>query len=1489
MLKSIKKSFKYFVMLAGIMIAIPTLLFLLIRIPEVQTYLVRRITGQLSREIKSTIKTGRIEYTFFNKLAVNDVLITDSHQDTMIYSQRMTVGIRRLDFRNQIFKFGDVTLTKPVVAFITDSTGLMNLKWYLDMLDNPEDTLQRKNKVYFSINKVEINDAKFSLVNRKANESKMMVDFNNLGIADINGSVKDFKIEGDSLSFSINGLRFAESAGFLVNNMNSNFLMEHGNIIFNDVNINCSNSIISAPRIGLYPDTSGSFGNFTREVRLDILLEESQVSSRDLMYFVPFAEEIDETISVSGRVTGYIEELKGRNIRLAYREKTSADIDFDFSGLTKIGDAFIFLGINELNASINDIEKLRLPSKKNLIIPDILNKLGDISFEGNFTGFTTDFVTYGMIRTDKGDIRTDVSLRPEGKNSYRIRGLISGKNIALGEITGSSELFGNLDVEAQVDGIASSMNKFTANLTGQVDSVEINSYTYRNVVMNGTFTEKTWDGNIKIDESNIRMDLLGTFNFKEKLPEFDFTLNLADADLYRLNFDKTDTTSALSMLMTANFKGTNIDNLDGEIKLLNSTLSKYNTKLELYDFSLRAFTDDNQPVISLKTDFVDADLRGYYNFAGLGNLFKSALASLMPSRFTPPVMDKGQRTNNFTFSIDLKNTDKINTFFRTGLTIAENSTISGIIKSDSLISVTGESKMLNFRNNIFNNLNLNANVTGETMLFELNSSSLSLLGQSDLKDLKIGFNTTPDNFIFRIDWDNKEKILNKGNFSARGLLTANSLPGRAPVLNIAIDSSRIFLKDRLWKISQSVITIDSNAVDIDRLFLSNDENYYMVKGTISENPADTLHLEFNGLDLSFLNNLGSKKRNNEEKMQLDIKGILSGNILMTDIYKNIMLESNIDVSGFSMLGSEYGNISAESVWNNKEKVVDIRAGNDFKGVRMLDIGGIYDPRSKMMNLDVVTKGLPVDALNPLLDFFASDIEGKASGKINLSGELNKLLLTGSVKAENTSITIDYLQTRYQMNDSVKFDKKGIWFDNIILTDERGNTASLDGRINHNHFKDFTADIAINVDNNMVLNTKAKDNELFYGTAFATGVTTIKSSHDLLSFDISARTERNTKFFMPLNTGLTVSEYSFINFVDNDSIKALKADKAGSVTVEDESSGLDLKIEIEVTPDAEIQLLIDPKAGDVIKGHGTGTLTLNLSPEGEFKISGDYVIEDGEYLYTLGNFINKSFSVENGGKIAFNGDIENADIDLKAIYRLNTSLYEILQDERFNERIPVECHLILSGKLFNPVIGLDIYLPRADEETRSYLRNVITTEEEKSRQFIYLLVMNSFYAESLSRSTTNTTTTGTSAMAVTTTEMVSNQLSNMLSDISNRFDIGFNYRPGYKGLSSQEVQVALSTQLLNDKVTINGNFDVRGSGTATNNTNQITGDFDAEVRLTEKIRFKVFNRFNNPYTGKGVPYTQGIGLLFKQDFNRFSDLFKKKEKPEIKKEDEIAPE
>jgi hypothetical protein len=1489
----IKRSLKYLIIFFGVIILLPTVLYLLLQTSDVQTFLIKRISNHFSAKIKSTISLGKIDYKFFNKLSIDNLLIKDKNNDTLLYSRNIIVGIRRIDFKNKTYRLGKVSLTNPVIAILTDSTGMMNLTWYLNLFKNPADTV-KKASGKLHIDEIDINNARFSLVNHSSPAGKTKMDFNNMHLSEINGIIEDVNNLDDTTTFNIYFLRFRESGGFRLKKLSTSVLIAKQNIRLNSTFINCDSSILNIPRFAITLDSSGSFKNFTEEVKLDIQLDKSMISTSELKYFLPFADSLDESVWLSGKILGTISELRGRDIRLTYRNYTTLDCDFDFSGLPKIENAYLYIGVNSLRTNAKDFEQVRLPKTGFLVIPEALKKLGNVSFNGSFTGFTTDFVTYGEISTGQGNIRTDISLRPQEKGKYKIKGLVKGSNINLGEITGNSELLGNLSMNVNVDGNANSLKKFAGNLTGKIDSIEFNKYIYRNITLNGSFTEKTWDGSVNITDKNIKLDLLGLLNFNNELPEFDFTVNIADANLYKLNLDKVDTSSTVTLLLTSAFKGNNVDNLDGEIKLLNSKFRKFNKDFELYDFSIKTFKESNQPVLSLRTDFMDVDIKGYYNFAGLGILIKSKLMTLMPSQFRFNGKQPDFKKNNFTFRIDFKNTDKINEFFKTGVLLADKSYIKGSVFADTILDIDGMASLLTIKNNVFKDFSFKVGVSGPELDLGIHSTSLNLLGQSELKDFAVVFKTKPDSFIFTLNWDNKDKILNQGSIIAHGTVAKNMNGKPTTILKVDIDSTHIYSDNNLWKLSGSSILVDSTAIKINKLSISSNERYYLVNGSVSENPADTLHLEFKGIDMATLNYMMTRnKKSDPNAISLDFKGLLSGKILLTNVYKSLLLAGDILIVKFSMLGSEFGDISINSALDNARKIVNIKASNNLNSVKMFDVTGYYDPATKKTDLTAKAIKLPIVFLNPLLKVFASEISGTASGKLKLSGESGNIYLVGAIAAENASMKINFLQTKYKLNDSVRFDKKGIKFNNVRLTDIKGNMATLGGAVYHKNFKEYSADLIININSAdfQVLNTQPKDNPMFYGTAYASGVAKIKSDQNSLSFDIIAKTGKNSKLAIPLNRGLSVSEYSYISFEDSASLRKLKMNSdTPNATSPSKQMGMDLKMYLEVTPDAEIQIIFDSKVGDVMKGHGSSPqLNVTLNKKGDFGIIGEYLIVDGDYTFTLGNIMNKTFSVENGGKIMFYGDLKNAEIDLKASYlNLKTSLSTIIQspDEKYTKNIRVEPQLNLSGKLFNPIVGFDIYLPDADEETRTYLRNAISTEEEKTRQVFALLLINKFISVGTATSQSSSTTlTGTAAMAATTFEMVSNQISNWLSKISKDVDIGLNIRPGSNAITPQEAQLAVSTQILNNKIVFNGNFDVKGAGSSMSNTNQLTGDFDAEISLTEKLKFKVFNRFNDVYNGALSPYTQGVGIFYNQDFNKFSDLFRKKQKADMKKEEE----
>jgi hypothetical protein len=442
-----------------------------------------------------------------------------------------------------------------------------------------------------------------------------------------------------------------------------------------------------------------------------------------------------------------------------------------------------------------------------------------------------------------------------------------------------------------------------------------------------------------------------------------------------------------------------------------------------------------------------------------------------------------------------------------------------------------------------------------------------------MKNFRTSFEAIPDSFDISLQWDNHEKILNKGNFETRGKFKAvNGKPGKT-LLTLNLMPGEFYLENKPWKINPARVMKDSTSLSIGSFNISNEQNYLLIDGAVSENIEDTLHLRFNGINLNPINGLYEKKMGNSPDMiHLSIGGTLNGRVSLTNLYRNFMFESDIRLKDFALLESRYGEIRIGSVWNRERKVAEIHAWNNLEGIQMFDVNGYYDPGSGKMNLAAIADKLPMDIMNPLLKIFASEIRGYASGKVYLSGEPAKPLLNGSLFCSEATMKIDYIQTKYSFNDSIIFDNQGIKFRNIQFRDDRGNPAFLNGTVYHKYFKDFTVDLSVRTADCMVLNTRSKDNELFYGTAFASGVTSLKSSGSLLRFDISAKTGRNTRFFIPLTSGLSVSENTFVSFVKpvaSDSL-GLKTVKASAVPAAS-STAIEIAFDLEVTPESEVQL------------------------------------------------------------------------------------------------------------------------------------------------------------------------------------------------------------------------------------------------------------------------------------------------------------------------------
>ncbi len=414
---------------------------------------------------------------------------------------------------------------------------------------------------------------------------------------------------------------------------------------------------------------------------------------------------------------------------------------------------------------------------------------------------------------------------------------------------------------------------------------------------------------------------------------------------------------------------------------------------------------------------------------------------------------------------------------------------------------------------------------------------------------------------------------------------------------------------------------------------------------------------------------------------------------------------------------------------------------------------------------------------------------------------------------------------------------------------------------------------IKSDNFLIYDTRQEEDQLFYGTVYGTGTSDISGNTDQLTIEMNIQTDDKTLFVYNAGGPEEITDNQFITFVDHtpkrEVIAAPKSWNAETVETKEEiPMDVRLNLQVDVTPAAQIKVIMDAASGDYVALQGEGNLRANYFDKGDFKMYGTYVIDHGLYKLSLQEVIRKDFQLRKGGTLTFSGDPMEGNLNLQAVYTINSaSLNDLVPGTSFTQSsVRVNCLMNLTGKIFEPSVTFDIELPTVNEEEKEIVRSYVSTDEQLEMQIIYLLSIGRFYTYDTASS--SSTESGSSlAMSSLLSSTLSSQLNTMLSQVidSRRWNFGTSLSTGNNGWSDMEVEGILSGSLLNNRLLINGQFGYRDNAMA--NTNFI-GDFDVQWLLTPSgsISLKGYNQTNDRYFTKGTLNTLGIVIIFKSDLD-----------------------
>ncbi len=1457
------------------------ILYSVFRSPVVQTYLAKSVTAYISDELQTEITIGGFNIDFFLYFIVEDISVEDQKGDTILKAEKILLNIQSIDFKNKFLNIKEVDFQESVFNLkkYKNDTAL-NIKFLVDyfkLSNNFSDSLNLENKQWvINCTAIKLNNAQFLYSDlNKANKEKG-IDFNHLDISSINLNLNGVSFYEEILYCRINNISLKETSGFEVNKFKGDFKISQKNLAINHLNLLTPNSELSMNLKFFYNDFS-DFNDFVNDVRIESVIGYSKLYLYDLGYFAPVLFEMPNKLTLSGKFDGTVSDFVACNFKFSFGSFTNFVGDISMKGLPYFEKTLIDFKVNDLNANLSDIKSFAIPGKEKFIkLPELVIALDDVNINGTFNGFVNDFKTKAEINTNIGNVSTDMVLKTNN-DSTSYFGKIYAAKFDIGRFLNTPDYFGKMNLDAGFSGSGLSAETVVVELNGIVDSLDFKGNNYNKIDVKGLLANKKFSGLLEVEDDKIDLTFDGTIDFNKEAPVFDFYSEIKNAKLYDLRLFDRNPDMLLSTCLNFNFTGDQLDEMEGAISIDSTKYSEAGKKYFMKNLSLVTIKDTGSlKFIELKSDFVDSKVDGDFMFTALYPAFCEFM-----SKYLGAVELTSEKKNDFVteqkinFDIDLKNTLQLTKVFYPALSVSPNTKISGSFSTGkNLLELKGHSNLITYKGIKFKDWTLNGTTDYDKLILKTGSKNIIFREPTEKDTLGLGLenivftsNIKNDSLIFNVKWDdNIVKSRNIGDVD--GFLAFKN----SQKFESKITDSDIKVNNSVWNINHNnYFIIDSTSITINDFEIISDKQNFHLEGKITEHPFDSLTLELK--DWAFLNFDPLIKNS-----KIDIDGIINGEINLFDVYGSPYFFMDMNIKDLYFNEEKLGDAVLITNWDNESKsiysnVEIINVGN-VESSKILSIEGNYFLNSDSTNFDyeISLSNFRIKALTPFVSVFISKLKGIASGDLRLYSIKGKPNITGNMQLMRSEAKIDYINVSYSFAHQVDFNENEIVIEDMMLYDSLGNKAVANGKITHNNLNDFFVDIEISPHELACLNTNSYQNQLFYGRASASGNVKISGPFDNIVMDVAASTDKGTKVYIPISYDVDVAENDYIIFINSsDTTKE-------QLTYDVDMTGFELNLEINATPDAEVELYLPFQLGR-IKGAGDGDLKISVTPQGDFLINGDYAMREGTFFFTMQNLINRNFEIIDGSEISWTGNPYDANINLKALYKVKTTIdglgLEIDTTSGTGKRINVDCILHLKNQLFNPDIHFSIQLPNVDEETRQAVYSVLdtTNEVQMNQQMISLLVLGSF--------SYNTPSAG--SIGASSVNILSNQLSNWLSQISQDFDIGIHYRKGDQ-VSEEELEVALSTQLFNDRVLIDGNFGVVGNEKSSSTSN-IVGDVNVEVKLTEDGRFRVkaFNRSNvnsiydiNAFDDRS-PYTQGVGVFYRKEFNTFGELFRRKKK------------
>jgi hypothetical protein len=1412
-------------------------------------FLASEISTYLGKTLGTEISIKSATWEFPASVSLEHVVIKDHRHKNMFVIERLNAGLAFYNFVTQRITLSEVTIRDvnfDLVRYPGDSSS--NFGYVINRLTAGGDTA-KKASTDIMFNVVNIENLHFTWDDQNLGRiSYKGIDWNHLDVSKVNGRFTYFWINGNDISAKIKKFSLEEGSGFVLNNLEGIAKYTPKTLEIKSLGLQTPWSQIGNYLKLDYPDPE-SMVDFVSNVNIEASFSNSIISYKDLSFFTPDLKNKSDFVNIANlEASGKISDLHIHDIDAAFGKNSFVKGKIDIKGLPNIDETFIAARFSKTKTSRQELEQL-LPE---IELPAELDKLGIITVKGNFTGFINDFVTYGEFETAIGKGSSDLNMKIDKNPALcTYSGKLSLDAFNIGALF-NEPLLGLMTMNGKLEGKGLTLESVRANLDASISQMDFKKYSYHNINILGRVASKFFNGFVKVHDKSLTLNFNGSIDYTHQKPEFNFTADIPNANLYELNLAQDS--FLLATTVKINVRGIHPDDIDGQIFATNTKVFIPGRNYIFDSININSAITSHYRDIHIYSNIVQANISGDFLLSQAGDLLKSVANQYLDSDFLhvkvePP---KNQYVN---FDIHFLNLEPVFSILRTKITVADSGYIKGsIYANDNKVNLEGNFPAIKYKDMQFNKIVLNGKGDNNYLALEVDVGSFVNKDSMLVRDATIKLRSNKDKLFFDIygaDQLRQKQAWLKGTFDVEGKLAY-----------LDLDSSNLRVLKDDWHLSAKRITFYKDTMmDAPLITLNNGQQTIRIAGQYSAKTSYPVRIVTENLGLVSIATFVPELQG--------FTGALNGQVTINNINTKPIVDAAVYIETLVYKQDTLGTISASTSYNenNKKLSVDAKLETRNQQLEATARGDITMDQRQALALNVNLNQTDIKIFEPLISDIFSELKGLANADIAITGYLNEPLISGNIEFNNAEFKVNYTNVKYHFSHNMSFGGRMIYIKNLALYDTYNNLGTVNGKFDLTRLDNVKMNLEINAKKLMGLNTTQKLNDLYFGKAFGTGKVSIDGPLDNLKFVIKMRTEKNTTFSMPISSGNTFYGHDYIKFINKGSY--LKGTRSVKLT------GIELYMDLDITPDAYAQIIFDPRVGDIIEAHGTGNLRLDVNSDGDFSMYGTYSITDGKYRFTAFDIINKSFVINPGSTISWNGNPYDAQLNVNAIYSVRTTLsalhsqafgssstQESLND--YNRVYPVDALLYLKGSLLHPEIKLDFEIKdlyagsSISTEVENTVRQIRNNEQDLNQQVVSLLMLNSFIPVDQVGFHAGL---GNETLTTSVGDLISNQLNYWLSKASEDLHVGIDIR------SQEELSLRISQDIFKQRANISGSYDVQ--------YNNYNTQLSYKIRPDGSLQARIFGRSNNNPLINQNSNTQGIGILYRREFDKVSELFRKR--------------